>query len=505
MKTEIIEKTDIIEIKFGKIQGYKEDGLEIFKNIPFAEPPINELRFLPPVAKKPWDDVLETTEYGNVAWQGYTQLEEFLGKDGPEDEDCLNLNIWTPATDEGKRPVMVWIHGGAFITGTGANPIYDGSTLAKRGNIVIVTINYRLGSFGYLNFKGIKTLNVGSLDQIAALKWINENISKFGGDPDNVTIFGESAGGYSVVSLCSMKDAKGLFRRVIGQSAPTIPPEIDDKTTKKIMRKLGLRKGTFEDLLKIPPEKIIDAQNAVFAADPTNIMALRPMVDGNIWPKHPLQAFRDGDCADIDFMIGSNMDEFKLFSEQEQLKNLIEDGDLVNLFVGFLGMAGIPSERSAKIIDTYKEAREGKYSNEPTDLFTALVNDYAFRISTIRLLEAQRPHQPNTYNYLFDWKSPGLGGRLGACHALELPFVFGTLNYPVLKEFVEGAPRELSEKIMDAWIAFAKTGNPNHDGLPEWPAYDAEKRATMILAEECRVENALFDKERAAWDGLLKV
>ena len=179
--------------------------------------------------------------------------------------------------------------------------------------------------------------------------------------------------------------------------------------------------------------------------------------------------------------------------------------DAENLVVGLLGTLGIETIRSKEILKAYKEAREGKYSIESLEVLTAIINDYAFRIRTIRLLEAQRPHQPNTFNYMFTWPSPGLDGILGACHSLEIPFVFGTLNSPTLKEFVSGAPKELSEKMMDSWISFAKTGNPNHSNIPNWPAYDTETRGTMIFDKECKVENALFDKEREAWDGLLEI
>jgi len=498
-----MEKSNIIETKTGKIQGYKEEGLEIFKEIPFAEPPLGKLRFSPPIIKESWDGVLNTTEYGPCSIQGHSELEEYLGKLEPESEDCLSLNIWTPAADSGKRPVMFWIHGGAFMMGGGTDPMYDGSALALRGDIVVVTINYRLGSFGFLYSKGIPP-NVGSQDQIMALKWVKENIRSFGGDPANITIFGESAGGYSVLALCTMSKAKGLFCRVIAQSAPYIDTNVSNKTSKKILRKLRVKAGDIDSLREVPPEKIIDAQNQVVASEPTDIMALRPFIIGDTFPKHPLKAFLNGECANIDFMIGTNLDEFKLFTAIEPMKSMIE-GDIEKLLIGFLGMLGIEKEKSEQILKTYKEARNGKYSIEPFEILTAVITDFAFRIPTMRLLEAQKPHQPNIYNYMFTWPSPGLAGNLGACHSLEIPFVFGTLNSPTLKVFLKGAPKELSEKMMDAWISFAKTGNPNHEDIPDWPTYDAETRGTMIFGEECKVEKALFDKERAAWDGLLEI
>jgi para-nitrobenzyl esterase len=381
--------------------------------------------------------------------------------------------------------------------------MYDGSALALKGDIVVVTINYRLGSFGFLYSKGIPQ-NVGIQDQLMALKWVHENIESFGGDPSNVTIFGESAGGYSVLALCTMPKAKGLFCKVIAQSAPYIDTSVSDKISKKILRKLGIKRGDIDSLREVPPEKIIDAQNQVTASEPTEVMALRPLILEDTFPKHPLKAFLNGECANIDFMIGTNLNEFKLWTAMEPFKSMVES-DAEKLLVGFLAMLGIEMTKSEEIIKTYKEARGDKTSTEPLDILTAITTDFAFRVPTIRLLEAQKLHQPNTYNYMFTWPSPGLDGILGACHSIEIPFVFGTLDSPTLKEFVSGAPKELSEKMMDAWINFAKTGNPNHRNLPDWPAYDSEARATMVFDSECKVGKALFDKEREAWDGLLEI
>ncbi len=498
-----MDKTEIIKTKSGKIQGYKESDLEIFKGISFGEPPVGDLRFQPPVPVKAWDEVLDATEYCSCAFQAYSQLEEFFDKLKPESEDCLNLNIWTPAADNGKRPVMFWIHGGAFLFGGGVDPAYDGSALARRGDVVVVTINYRLGSFGYLYLQGLP-VNVGSLDQILALEWVRDNIESFGGDPNNVTIFGESAGGYSVVSLCAMPRAKGLFHRVIAQSAPFIDPRKSNKFSKRILRKLGIKKDDLQKLFEIPPEDIMASQNKVFAQDPTNILALRPVIDGDTLPIHPLKAFQNGDCADIDFMIGTTLEEAKLFTALNPSMKEIKDDKFA---IGFLLMAGIDREKSEAMLNTYKEARKGKISTDPKEIFNAIITDMMFRISTTRLLEAQSQYQSNTYNYLLTWTSPIFKGMFGACHALDIPFVFGTYADPKWRMFVGKGPelKVLSENIMDAWIAFARTGNPNHEGLPDWPVYDKNTRSTMELGKECKIINAHFEKERVAWDGLLEV
>jgi len=388
--------------------------------------------------------------------------------------------------------------------GGGIDPMYDGSALARRGDVVVVTINYRLGALGYLYIPGV-TSNVGHLDQILALNWVHDNIELFGGDPDNVTIFGESAGGYSVVALAAMPAAKGLFHRIIAQSAPAIDSKVTKKPSKKLLRRLGVEKGDFNALRSISPEKIIDAQNKLIAEDPTNLLAFRPLIDGETFPIHPLEAFQNGDCKDIEFMIGTNLDEAKLFTvlnpEMSELNNI--DGEM--LLIGYLGRLGIDITKSKAMIDTYKQAREGNFSVEAKEILNALLTDYIFRISTIRLLEVQSKHQSNTYNYMFTWSSPGFNGELGACHALEIPFVFNTLDNPTFKDFVGNSPalNAISYKVMDAWISFARTGNPNHDGLPKWPSYDIEKRSTMVIDHEFKVVEKFLDKERAAWDDII--
>lgn len=496
-----MEKLAVIETKSGKVQGYNEKGVEVYKGIPYAEPPIGDLRFSPPVVKKHWDGVLEAKEYGPFAFQGYTMLEEYFGKLEPESEDCLYLNIWTPAADNERRPVMFWIHGGAFIMGGGGDVIYDGSTLAKRGDVVVVTVNYRLGAFGYSYIPGVTT-NVGQLDQIMALEWVRDNIEKFGGDPGNVTIFGESAGGYAVLTLSAMPAAKGLFHRVIAQSAPFINPEVSEKHTKALMRMLKIKKGDIEAFRKIPPEEIIDTQNK-YLEKVNSAMEFRPLIDGETLPIHPLKVFESGDCSNLDFMIGTNLDEAKMFTAMGG--EPFTDPEKAILM--FLVMFGIDATSSARMYETYKQAREGNLSTDPKDIADAIITDFMFRIPTIRFLEAQFKHQKNTYNYLFTWESPGMDGQLGACHALELPFVFNTLNLEGMENFSGQGPEAelLSQKIMDAWIAFARTGNPNHEGLPEWQTYDIEKRATMCLGKHCKQVNAAYDKEREAWDGLLEV
>ncbi|MFW9973437.1 MAG: carboxylesterase/lipase family protein [Candidatus Odinarchaeota archaeon] len=490
----------IVEVNCGKIKGYTENNLQIFKGIPYAEPPIGDLRFSPPQTKKPWDGVLETTEFGPCAYQGYTALEDVTGKLQPESEDCLTLNIWTPAIDNQKRPVMFWLHGGAFIFGGSRTPTYNGSELVQRGDVVIVSINYRLGALGYLFIPGV-TANVGLLDQILALKWVQDNIAKFGGDPDNITIFGESAGAYSVIVLTAMPAAKGLFRRIIAQSMVTIDLRVKKKPTKELMRALGIKSGDINALREVAPEEIIKAQNEITKR---NLGAFSPTIDGDTIPVHPLTVFKEGKCKNIDLMMGTNLHEAKLFTSFNPQTSNIKDEKGIMLY---LGMMGINSENAKNIIDTYKEARAGIYSIEPKELLDSIITDLMFRVATLQILEAQSIHQPNTYNYLFTWETPLYNGRLGACHSLELPFIFNTLEDSTMKAFVGNAPNteDLCKNMMDVWLSFAHKGNPNHDGIPHWPSYDKNSRATFLFGKDFKVANALFEKERVAWDGILKL
>jgi len=403
------------------------------------------------------------------------------------------LNIWTPAIDSAKRPVMFMIHGGGFDSLTASTDSLAGSALARNGDLVVVTINYRLGALGYLYIPGVAA-NAGQLDQILALKWVHDNIHHFGGDPKNVTIFGGSAGGIAVVTLCAMPAAKGLFQRVIAQGTPRVDPKADQIPTKTLMHKLGIKEGDIDALRKISVQEIIKAQSEVSKGSP---MFFRPQIDGETLPNHPSKAFQAGDCKDIDLMMGTNLDEGSLFiAINPALANLNDES-----MIGVLAMIGIEKEKIKKILSTYKKAREGKYSNEPRQLLSAIMTDMIFRIPTLRLLEDQSKYQPNTYNYLFTWPSPAFDGKFGSIHGLETPYIFDQLDNPEFKQLIGSNPDyTLSSKMIAAWTSFARNGNPNTDQLPHWPAYNTNSRATMIFGKKVEVLNAVFEQERAVWD-----
>ncbi|MFX0133466.1 MAG: carboxylesterase/lipase family protein [Candidatus Hodarchaeota archaeon] len=514
--------TNIVDTKSGKVQGYTEDGIQIFKGIPFAAPPIGPLRFNPPAPREPWSGVLDAKKFGPYAMQGTNPLAMILNWDisNQSEAECLTLNIWTPATDNKKRPVMVWIHGGGFTIGGSADPLYDGSALARRGNIVVVSINYRLGALGYLYIPGV-TANAGQLDQIAALEWIHNNIESFGGDSNNVTIFGESAGGVAVSTLMAMPAAKGLFHRVIAQSGACHPmlygASIAKRISEKLMKKLKIEPGDIDALRKVPVKKIIRVQKKIggLIGDFTRraqsslgeieMMAFSPIVDGDTLPKHPLEAITTGYASDVELIVGTNQDEIKLFAALNPAwRNLDYDGldKIIHVGTGFLGQ---DINKGKQLIEIYKKSREGRLSIEPYDLLSAIFTDSFFTIGAIRLAEAHCIHQPNTYVYLFAWPSPAFNGQFGACHGLEIPFVFGVLHSSGMDVLLKGlgsAEDSLSEKMMDAWIAFARSGNPNHGGLPKWPSYNVEKRPTMLFDREIKIVDAPFSKELAAWDGI---
>jgi len=501
-------RTEIIETKAGKIQGIKDEGIEIFKGIPYAKRIVGDLRFKPPVPARRFPGVFYATEFGPVCPQIIPPV--LLNPPNPQSEpDCLNLNIWTPSSDQNKRPVMVWIHGGGFNTGNGR--IYDGTSLVKRGNVVVVTINYRLNSLGFSFIPGI-TSNVGMLDQITALKWVRDNIENFGGDADNITIFGESAGGMAVSTLLVMHEAKGLFHRVIAQSGACNPASYraseGKDITKRVISESGIEKDDIEALCKISAYELVNAHSKI-SLENGEIkpwpFSIAPFIDGEHIPEHPLDLIRKGVASGVDLLVGTNLNEstiWKTFNPNFKEANEVKMHIMIKNIVESLGQN---EDKAEGLIKSYRETRKNEGFLSAQEVLDAFSTDLEFRISAIRTAEAQSVQNPNTYMYLFTWHSPFMGGNLGACHITEIPFVFGMLDVPFWSIFSgKGEQAEkLSEKIMDAWISFARTGNPSHEGIPEWPKYDGEKRSTMLLGKEIEVVNDPYGKERIAWDGIM--
>ncbi len=563
----------VVQTSFGTLRGVEAKGLYVFRGIGFARPPVGPLRFRPPGPPDSWEGVRDATRFGAAAPQSLGLLGPIFSMGIAEtSEDCLHLNVWTPGLDSRRRPVLVWIHGGAFVLGAGSQTLYDGAALARRGDVVVVTINYRLGALGFLCARELSqgripaTGNEGLLDQIAALAWVQEEIARFGGDPDNVTIFGESAGAMSCATLLAAPGARGRFRRAILQSGAgnfVAPIEAAAQVGTELLDTLGLQMRRIESVLDLPPERIIEAQARLFftlrpgwkrlrlllaliaalrralerlatrsgkkrrllpflvwpltlplravelLAASARIwpqgLPLEPVVDGVVLPRLPLDAISAGSAKDVPILIGTNLDEVKLFRFLDrESKKLDEAALLARCEVAIPGHNGEVSH-GRRAIEVYRRARAAR--GEPTtppELWFAIETDRTMRYPAMRLAEVQSQHQARTFAYLFTWTSPFAGGSLGSCHALDLPFVFGTLTHPLLRGFTGRGPEAmaLAERMQDSWIAFARTGDPSHDGIGSWPGYERTRRATMILGRECRVEAAPREPERAFWESL---
>jgi para-nitrobenzyl esterase len=425
-------------------------------------------------------------------------------KEEPEvqNEDCLFLNVYSPGLDDSRRPVMVWIHGGAFSMGSGSEPMYRDSTIITKGNVVLVTLNYRLGALGFLNLKELtkgripSTGNEGLLDQIAALRWVKENIAGFGGDPNDVTLFGESAGGMSVGCLLNMPEARGLFQKAIlespvGEMARSLDMSI--KQTEVFLDILGLKADNVSALRSLQPSAMLRAQIETAVRTEQGAAPFAPTADGIVMPMLPLDSMEAGLGLKIPTLIGSNLEEDKFFSMMNPKVYKMTDEGLSQVVAKYVAEKDVE-----KLIQAYRAARERRGDPvTPFELYSAISTDVMFRKTAIRIAEAQCKFALAGYNYLFCWKSPALRGSLGACHALEVGFVFGNYN----AAFGGSGPDAdaLSARMQEAWISFARNGNPSCESLGEWPQY-SDHRASMIFDKDCRVERAAYEDERAVWE-----
>jgi para-nitrobenzyl esterase len=504
-----------VETRSGRIRGETAPGLHIFRGVPYARAPVGALRLRPPEPPEPWGGVREARGASPAAPQNPGLVARLLGAGVDRcSEDCLSLNVWTPAADAARRPVLVWLHGGSFMTGSGSMSVYDGSRLARLGDVVIVTLNYRLGALGYLALaaaveeEGGSLGNLGLRDQIEALRWVRDHIALFGGDPGNVTIFGESAGAMSVATLLAVPAAQGLFARVVLQSGAG--GNVHDRDTAEraaeiFMKEMGLAPADLASLRGAPVDALLGAQERTVGALAREVagLAFQPVVDGDLVPQRPLDAVRAGAAAAVPMLIGTNRDEWTLYGVTDHRLKTLDPAALVRRCARNIPGAGADGcSRAERIVDGYRRARSGRASIEPRDLWCAIESDRHFRVPATRLAEAHACRQPATYAYLFTWESPALGGALGSCHGLEVPFVFGGIEEGSVPRFVGEGPsvRRLSERMQEAWLEFARTSRPTHSALGDWPAYEAKRRATMILGESCGVEDAPLEAERALWD-----
>ena len=491
----------IVDTDAGKVVGREKRGVLLFAGLPYAAPPVGERRFRPPQPVEPWEGTREATRFSPWAPQSARGLGAVLaGAPVDWDEDCLYLNVQTPALDDARRPVMVWIHGGAFVSGSGAVPWYDGAKLATRGDVVIVSINYRLGALGWLHLGHLDESYAGSgnnglLDQIAALQWVQRNIAAFGGNPEDVTIFGESAGGMSVGTLLGTPEARGLFHRAIAQSGASqnvASTEIATDVTEHLLETAGV--STVAELVALDVEALLAAQDAVSATGLRGRgvgagLPFGPVVDGTVLRRPPMDEVRDGLSAHVPLLIGTNRDEWTLFAMADK-----PDLDEETVLRRLSSITGDPH----LVLEAYTDGSTIKQG------WIDLMTDLVFRIPAIRLAEAQRAHQPSTFMYFFEWPTPVFGGAMGATHALEIPFVFDNLDRGGVQGFLgDDPPAALATEMQRAWLAFVHHDDPTHDGLPApWPAFDEVDRATMHFGVPSHLEHDPAPRRREVWSGI---
>jgi para-nitrobenzyl esterase len=509
-------ETPLVEIATGKIRGVAAGGVHTFKGIPYGAPTAGKNRFLPPQPVTPWSGARDALAYAGQAPQSparvkrRSEMDNILGPtDGtPEVEGCLTLNVWTPGTD-GKRPVMVWLHGGAFAYGSGNRAVTDGANLAKRGDVVVVSVNHRLNICGYLHLADIggerfaQSGNAGSLDMAAALHWVRGNIAAFGGDPANVTIFGESGGGGKVSALLVMPAAKGLFHRAVIQSGAAVrftTRERANALAGAVLKHLGL--SDVGKLQNVPLDKLLGAiVPASRAAGPRMYPLLDrydfgPVVDDAVVSQHPAEPSTSPLGDDIPLMIGGTAQEASLFLDDDAVWNrTLSEAQLRERVAAVAG----PDADAA--VALYRELLPGA---SPADRLIAALTGSNFTVRTLlyaerRASRAEGKTVAPVYHYSLDWGSPYAGGRMGAHHAMDLPFVFDTTEVPLSTRGADGAP-ELAAAMSATWAAFAHTGKPDNPAIPTWPAYTPAERATMVFDTRCRVVNDPGREARLLWN-----
>ena len=492
----------------GRVAGYIRNGIFTFKGIPYADTSAGANRFMPPVKPRSWQGVRSSRQYGYVAPQGpragWANDEEafmFAWDDGVQSEDCLRVNVWTPGVgDAKKRPVMVWLHGGGYTAGSGQElRSYDGENLARRGDLVVVSLNHRLNAFGYLDLSKFgdpyaASGNVGMLDIVAALEWVRDNIEGFGGDPQMVTIFGQSGGGGKVSTLMAMPAAKGLFHRAIIESGSIlqgIPQDHAQQLADAIVNELGLTTATLAQIQTLPYQQILTAADKVLRERrPKAVggipnfrrisaqLGFGPVVDGKILPNHPFDPGAPAISADIPMIIGTTLNEFVTALNHPEFEAMSE-ADLQTRVREIYG------DKAASVVGAFRQRTPRA---KPFDIWSRIaasgVRGSAIEQAKLKAAQGRAP----AYLYWFTWQTPILSGRPRAFHCAEIAFVFDNTDRCETMTGGGAEPRALAGKMCDAWIQFAKTGNPNHPQLPRWPAFSAQTIPTMIFDNPPRVE-----------------
>jgi para-nitrobenzyl esterase len=509
------DETNIVETSNGKIRGYAHLGIHTFKGIPYGASTEGAARFMAPAKPKPWTGVRSSMQYGWVSPQaargGWADDENawlFNWNDGIQNEDCLRLNIWTPSiNDNSKRPVMVWLHGGGFVAGNGQeHPAYDGESIARTGDVVLVSLNHRLGAVGHLDLsqygeKYKDSGNVGMMDIVLALEWVRDNIGRFGGDSANVTVFGQSGGGGKVNTLLAMPSAKGLFHRGIVQSGSMLrggTPGHSAKLTTQIVAELNVKP---DDLQTIPYRQLVDVSMAIIAKNrPTGPPDVRrmaeqlgfaPIVDGRILPVHPYDPTAPAISADIPIMVGTVLNEFVNGIGHPEYEAMTEE-EVTKRATTFFG-----AEHGPEILKIFNEQHPGE---RPFDIYSRMMAASVRQGAVTQCERKAAQGGAPAYNYWFQWKTPVLDARPRAFHCAEIAFCFNNTARADTMTTNSPEAQALATKVSAAWVNFARKGDPNHSGLPTWPKFTAEKCPTMIFNSDCVAKENPDTTERKAID-----